>query len=409
MTRPIIIMLAGILTFVGCSRTTGTERTGQDDRKTWISLMDRICSPVILGISGNTLRENMPVETKNRNPEEIRKVTHLEALGRTFTGMAAWLELGPDETEEGQLRKFYIDHMCLALANATSPSSPDYLNFSQGKQPLVDAAFLAHGLLRARTQIWERLTPDVQQRLIDELISTRNIRPYENNWLLFSAMIECALKEFTGEWEYDRVETAVLKHEEWYKGDGWYGDGKNFHLDYYNSFVIQPMLMQILDIAARHVPQLEERRDIHQARYARYASQLEMLVSPEGTVPAFGRSLAYRFGMFHALSDAAYRKILPAGVSPAQVRCAMTSVMTRQADMPDTFDSEGWLTVGFAGHQPSIGETYISTGSLYLCSAAFIALGLPPEDPFWAAPAEDWTQKKIWNGKDHPCDKALKK
>ena len=41
------------------------------------------------------------------------------------------------------------------------------------------------------------------------------------------------------------------------------------------------------------------------------------------------------------------------------------------------FDEHGWLTLGFAGHQPQIAERYISTGSLYLCSTVFTALGLP--------------------------------
>ncbi len=42
----------------------------------------------------------------------------------------------------------------------------------------------------------------------------------------------------------EKIDFAVDKHKEWYKGDGWYGDGPDFHLDYYNSFVIQPMMMQ---------------------------------------------------------------------------------------------------------------------------------------------------------------------
>lgn len=39
-------------------------------------------------------------------------------------------------------------------------------------------------------------------------------------------------------------------NEEWYKGDGWYGDGPDFHFDYYNSFVIQPMIIQVLDVSS---------------------------------------------------------------------------------------------------------------------------------------------------------------
>jgi hypothetical protein len=30
-------------------------------------------------------------------------------------------------------------------------------------------------------------------------------------------------------------------------------------------------------------------------------------------------------------------------------------------EAPDTFDHEGWLQIGFCGHQPSLGEGCIST------------------------------------------------
>lgn len=35
---------------------------------------------------------------------------------------------------------------------------------------------------------------------------------------------------------------------------------------------------------------------------------------------------------------------------------------------------------------PHLGESYISTGSLYLASTVLLPLGLPPADPFWSAP-----------------------
>ncbi|MBR4404955.1 MAG: DUF2264 domain-containing protein, partial [Bacteroidaceae bacterium] len=100
--------------------------------------------------------------------------------------------------------------------------------------------------------------------------------------------------------------------------------------------------------------------------------------------------------------------LLPGQMNPAQVRCALTSVMRRQLAMPRTFDKGGWLRVGFAGSQINMSETYINTGSLYLCMAAFLPLGLPPADPFWANPSADWTCRRAWNGQDVGADHALK-
>ena len=48
-----------------------------------------------------------------------------------------------------------------------------------------------------------------------------------------------------------RVDYALRQHDQWYKGDGIYGDGPQFHWDYYNSFVIHPMLLDVLDACAR--------------------------------------------------------------------------------------------------------------------------------------------------------------
>jgi hypothetical protein len=53
-----------------------------------------------------------------------------------------------------------------------------------------------------------------------------------------------------------------------------------------------------------------------------------------------------------------------------------------------------------------MGEEYINTGSLYLCMAAFLPLGLPESDPFWNRPDADWTSRKAWNGVDVGADHA---
>lgn len=403
-----ISLVLFLLIFCVLTSDAKPDRKAAKDREFWVATMEKICTPVLENLSNGTLRENMPVENYHKDPDYAVAFAHLEVFGRTLTGIAPWLELGPDDSREGRARADFIMMTCDALKNCVDPQSPDCLNFCEGRQPLVDAAFLAHGLLRCRTQVWDRLDTQTQERLIAAFKSTRVIKPHENNWLLFAAMVECLLKEFGAEWEYSNIENALDKHEQWYKGDGWYGDGPNFHFDYYNSFVIQPMIVQVLEVVSKYAPERAADLKKVQKRYARFAEQQERLISPEGTFPAIGRSLPYRFGAFYALSDVSYRQMLPSKVAPAQVRGALTAVMKRQVSMPGTFNKNGWLQIGFAGHQPSIGERYINTGSLYLCSAVFVALGLPADSEFWAAPAQDWTQKKVWKGVDVPCDKALK-
>src|SRR5260221_12847696 len=131
------------------------------------------------------------------------------------------------------------------------------------------------------------------------------------------------------------------------------------------------------------------------------------MISPEGTFPPIGRSLAYRFGALQLLGQMALRRELPDGVTPAQVRTAMTAVIRRMTEAPRTFDANGWLTIGFAGHQPAIGEGYISTGSLYPCTAGPTPLGLPASDEFWTPEPRDWTLRRAWGGENLRADHAV--
>ena len=142
------------------------------------------------------------------------------------------------------------------------------------------------------------------------------------------------------------------------------------------------------------------------ARAQRYAAVQERLISPEGTYPPIGRSLAYRFGAFQLLGQVSLLKKLPKEIEPAQVRSALSLVIKNLMEAPGTFDNKGWLNIGIFGAQPGIGEYYITTGSLYLCSVGLLPLGLPATDPFWTNPPTDWTSKKIWKGINMPVDHA---
>ena len=220
------------------------------DREYWVATLQRIAEPVLTNLSQGKLKANMPVEASHNNVADRRLYTHLEAIGRLLTGIAPWLESGPSDGAEGDLRRRYADLARVSIGYAVDPASPDYMNFTHGAQPVVDAAFLAQAVLRAPTELWKKLEVAAKTNLVKALQATRGIQPGFNNWLLFSATIEACLCRAGEEWDKMRVDYAVRQHEQWYKGDGVYGDGPTLHQDYYNSFVIQPMLLEVLDAVA---------------------------------------------------------------------------------------------------------------------------------------------------------------
>lgn len=376
-----------------------------EDRIFWVSTLQKIAYPVLNNLSKGTLRKNMPFES---NSSEGQKFIYLEAFARVFNGIAPWLELGADNSDEGKIRAKYIQLTLKSISNAVNPNNNDYIFVVEPKQSLVEVALFAQGLLRAKNQIWLNLPMDVQARIIRELKNTRIIAPYENHWLLFTSMIEAALLEFTGECDKERLIYAISKfRDEFYIGDSIYSDGEDFAAGYYNSLIIHPMLNDILSVMRKYELPDGELLDVQLMRSSRLSSQLERLISPDGTYPLLGKSLAYRCGIFHLLSQAALLKILPRNINPAQVRSALTKVLQKQFTGNQNFNTEGWLICGLNGSQIELCDDEINTGSMYLCCAVFLPLGLSQNDFFWKAPSEEWSSVKAFKGSQIQPDQSI--
>ena len=389
------------LGFVAKAQTT--------DRKTWLVLMDKVARPVMENLANNQLKANMPVEVSNQidNAEHRAKVAYLEAFGRTLSGIAPWLNLEGGDPAEVKLRGQYRQWALQAIANAVNPQAKDYLQWKGGGQPLVDASYVALALIRC-PWLWQNLNDNTKQQLVDALKGTRQMLPVYTNWLLFSGVIEAFFCKYDLGEDLLRTDYGIREFtKHWYVGDGMYSDGMEFHFDYYNSIVIHPNLQAILQVQVdkkkAYTKEAQTAKQIDQ----RYAEILEKLINTDGSYPATGRSIVYRGGVFHHLANTAYLKQLPPSLSPAQVRCALTAMLKKTLEVPNTFNAKGWLNIGLSGKQPGLADFYITTGSLYICANAFVTLGLPDTDEFWSAAPQPWSAVKIWTGQDAHADHAL--
>lgn len=375
------------------------------DRQQWVELCYRIAAPVLENMSKGELQKNMQLELSPTWDGRDKRVAYMETFGRLMAGISPWLSLPDDETEEGKMRKQVREWALLSYKNAVDPGSPDCLLWETNSgQRLVDAAYIAESFLRAPEATWQQLDETTRKRYIERFQQLKIVRPAYNNWLLFRGLIEAFLMSVGEDADQYVLTVAANKINEWYLSDGWYSDGPEFSLDYYNAYVIHPMYIEMLEVLNKHDFWTPISTDLAIKRMQRFNVFMERLISPEGTYPAFGRSVVYRMGAFQTLAMAAWKYGLPQGVSNGQVRSAITAVMHNMFKIEGNFNESGFLQLGFAGHQPHLSNYYTNNGSLYMTSLVFMPLGLPADHPFWKDAAELWTSQKAWNGQPFPID-----
>ena len=404
-------LVLALVPFMGISAKKKVAQ--QSDRQYWCALAYKMAQPVLENMAKGELQKNMQTEFSPSFDNRNKKVLYMECFGRLMAGVAPWLTLPDDATAEGKQRKQLREWALASYKNAVDPQNPDYLCWGIGGQNLVDAAYIAESFLRAYDTLWKPLDEVTKKRYLAEFATLRHIDPPYTNWLLFSSTIESFMAKAGGDFDEYRVNSACRKVEEWYVGDGWYADGPVFAFDYYSSYVFHPMYLETLQamVDAKVNSRLDYQKyyDRELKRCQKYSIILERFISPEGTFPAFGRSIPYRMATMQPLALMAWYQKLPKDLSNGQVRAALTKVLHRMFDQENNFNEKGYLSIGFCGNgQKNVADWYTNNGSLYMTTLAFMPLGLPADHPFWTDAAQPWTQVKAWNNQQFPKDHQWK-
>ena len=128
----------------------------------------------------------------------------------------------------------------------SNPASPDRLNFTDGEQPLVDAAFLAQAVLVRRRCCSRAASTRRRAGVLSRRLKPRGHPP----WLQQLAAV-CG----DGRSRAQGARRLLGPHARGLRATAARAvvsrrrrasDGPAFHWDYYNSFVIHPMLVDVL-------------------------------------------------------------------------------------------------------------------------------------------------------------------
>lgn len=384
--------------------------SGPADRAYMVSILERMALPVLERMASGRLRKEWRPDVSPTWDGRPIEVAYMEAFARLIDGLAPWLALPDDNDAEGRLRSRIRNLALESYARSVDPKSPDRLAWEGHGQTLVDSAYFTSALLRAPDALWKPLDAATKQRIVGVIKGLRRVSPPYQNWLLFASMNEAFLYSLGEDWDPMRIDLTVkLFSQNWYAGDGWYQDGEDFHFDYYNSYVIHPMLVMVLETLTKGSPtfnNLQPKVEFDRAlkRMQRFGEHLERMIGPDGAYAAIGRSLTYRTAAHQVLGVLALRDWLPKSLSPGRVRAATVAAQRRVFADPSNFDSRGFLTIGFTRAQPSLGDWYSNAGSMYIASESLIALGLPANSPYWTQPGEPWTMRLAYSGQNFPKD-----
>lgn len=255
-------------------------------------------------------------------------------------------------------------------------------------QPMVESASVALGLRLTRPWLWDRLSPEEQDRAAIWLRGALVSVPAPNNWHLFPFTVAGFLESVGRADELTvRVrERARRLLDSWYVGQGWYTDGDGGSFDHYNGWALH--LYPVLDefMAAR-----EEgfNRNMFPSRWLErlreHLSGFSHFFAADGAPVYFGRSMTYRFATSAAVGLGAVTgaTTLTPGASRRIISGNLSYFLDRGA-----FDDRGLLSLGWHKEHAATLQTYSGPASPYWASKAFAALLAPAEHPLWTQTEE---------------------
>ena len=265
----------------------------------------------------------------------------------------------------------------------TDPSNPYtyWGDIGHLDQRIVESADLAVAIWMSRERVFNKMTKAEQEQIIAWLSQVDGKGTYTDNWILFTAITQ-AVRYYLGfPSPLDDLDDRLSRINEFYRGDGWYVDGPTNEFELYNAWMFGWHYFLWAWIDGDRKP--EHRKQVLE-RGRSFLEGFLHFFGANGSYPAWGRSVVYRFAAIAPFALGHVLKIAPD--DPGLLRRASSGCIRYFYDRGFFDPIHHFVRQGYHGEFPLAGEAYISPGSPYWCCHGLFALTFDPDDPFWTAP-----------------------
>jgi hypothetical protein len=245
-------------------------------------------------------------------------------------------------------------------------------------QRIVESADIAVAIWMSRERVFNKMTAAEQAQVMAWLAQVDGKGTYTDNWILFTATAQAVRHHLGFPSPEDDLDKRLMQIDEFYRGDGWYVDGATDEFELYNAWMFgwHYLLWAWID---------GDRRPDHRQRVLErgrsFIDGFLHFFGANGSYPAWGRSIVYRFAALAPFALGHFLKIAPD--DPGLLR-RVSSGGIRYFYERGLFDPDHhFVRQGYHGDFPAAGEAYISPGSPYWCCHGLFALTFDRDDPFW--------------------------
>lgn len=337
-----------------------------------------------------------PGKSYPRNPGQI-PTEKLEGLVRTLFVASPLLREDPALRINGIGVAEYYRHQLVQLLDTSSPTYIPHRSPNGGpSQILVELGALSVSLFAAPEVLWEPLSREQKDKLAATMLSYGDGPTVGSNWKFFNIFV---LSFFKAQ-GYPVNEKLLLEYLDkslaHYRGNGWYNDAPAY--DYYSMWAFQmygPVWAEFF--GKKYYPEYAAKFD---ANFRDLKNNYPYLFSRNGEMILWGRSMSYRIAS--VIPFPLMGMVQDTGVNYGWMRRIASGVLLQFFRHPD-FLKDGVPTLGFYGaFEPAV-QPYSCRGSVYWMGKAFMALLIPPDNPFWTATENEgaWAQElekdKVYN------------